>query len=1279
MSNLLDRSSLVLTPTAYNNGEALCIKPDDASGDFQFSRNSAATRVNAQGLVENVQILSSNLVQNGSFSEEGVQEVSNGSFSQEGVQLVTNGTFDSNIDFWNKGGGNFNPLSWDNGKIKVTNDVAQLNSARQTIATEIGKTYKISADVDSTNGITPRLASSNPTTAVIGTLGTIETLTYTFTATSTSSQIELFNWQNTIDKYNLWDNVSVREVGQNWDTFGTIDANNTVSFANNELTLRNDGSGSGVKQNALTIGKTYKVVINVTDIVGNGFKVDMGNLQNITTTGTKTFYLTATTASLLLYRNSTSPQAVNGATITNISVKEVGQNWDFVGDFEIGNNQSLITNASQYSQITQQSGSTFLTANRLYKLSADIPTLSISNALAYRVTGGAVTPISTSQVVNGKFETEFIMPSNGYLWFQTTGSYTGLNASITNISVIEITDDTNLPRINYEGFSYQDVLGSEEVVNGGFDNGGANWSNIGGFATFENSSVIFENNAKIYQNVVNDLSKEYNIEIEFSSISGNGIQLLVGNGNSFVSYSVSDIINNGNKINIAKESFIGSGILFIYSQNSSTSATITNVSVKEYLGQEVVPESGCGSWLFEPQSTNLLPYSEDFSQWGKANYTVQSNVAVSPSGNFDASFVTNPSGGGGLIKQVVNVTASTAYTFSFYAKRGTASDAKYSVYDNTNGGDIIPSTSYYSQINSDTFTRIKVSFTAPVGCTSLAVYVLRDNLSVGNTIVWGAMLEQNSFSTSYIPTSGSQVTRNQDVCTNGGSLASINSTSGTLYAEIAALNQTANVSQYITISDGTYNNRASILFSNGSTNSIRTFLRVGGVPQIDVSNAVSDVTDFNKIAFSYKENNFKIYLNGVLVSTDTSGSVWSADTITKLSFSEINTTGGAFFGKTKALAVWKEALSDQELADLTYPTPTFPTFTLDFNTIAEQFTFARGSEATYVDAQGLIQSTASNNAPRLDYSTGAEAFLLEPQSTNLLPYSEDFSQWSSSGDVTVESGYLAPDGTNNAYKVSGTTSALTLSAGLTTTTTRSIYARTVSGTGNAQLLTHNSNTNNLFTITEQWQRFDLNTANATGVNFFYAVDFRGSGTLSEVILWGANATNDQDYATSYIPSNGSQVTRNQETCINATPEINSEEGVLYFEGSALVDATIQRWISLGSGGNANRVSILFNAPSRISCSVRASSSAVYDANFNIGSQTNHTKAAIRYKNNDYSFFVNGVKVNSQLSGTLSFNSPLSELAFDSADGGSKFFGNTKDVQVYTKALSDAELIKLTTI
>ncbi len=79
--DLLEKASVILTPTAYNNGEALCVKPSDGSGDFDFSRNSAATRVNAQGLVENVQILSGNLVQNGDFSEEGAEEVSNGSFT----------------------------------------------------------------------------------------------------------------------------------------------------------------------------------------------------------------------------------------------------------------------------------------------------------------------------------------------------------------------------------------------------------------------------------------------------------------------------------------------------------------------------------------------------------------------------------------------------------------------------------------------------------------------------------------------------------------------------------------------------------------------------------------------------------------------------------------------------------------------------------------------------------------------------------------------------------------------------------------------------------------------------------------------------------------------------------------------------------------------------------------------------------------------------------------------------------------------------------------------
>ena len=122
-------------------------------------------------------------------------------------------------------------------------------------------------------------------------------------------------------------------------------------------------------------------------------------------------------------------------------------------------------------------------------------------------------------------------------------------------------------------------LGSEEVTNGNFSNGSSNWVNVND-ATFENSSVIFTNGARIYQNVASASSLVYKIVIDFSVISGDGVQILVGNGNSFVNYSVSDITNNNNQI-VAYSNFVGSGLLFIYSLSTNTNATITNVSVKQ--------------------------------------------------------------------------------------------------------------------------------------------------------------------------------------------------------------------------------------------------------------------------------------------------------------------------------------------------------------------------------------------------------------------------------------------------------------------------------------------------------------------------------------------------------------------------------------------------------------------------------------------------------------------------------------------------------------------------
>ena len=54
MSNLLDKSSILITPTAYNVSEILSMKPSDGSGDADFSRNSGATRTTQDLLIETV-------------------------------------------------------------------------------------------------------------------------------------------------------------------------------------------------------------------------------------------------------------------------------------------------------------------------------------------------------------------------------------------------------------------------------------------------------------------------------------------------------------------------------------------------------------------------------------------------------------------------------------------------------------------------------------------------------------------------------------------------------------------------------------------------------------------------------------------------------------------------------------------------------------------------------------------------------------------------------------------------------------------------------------------------------------------------------------------------------------------------------------------------------------------------------------------------------------------------------------------------------------------------
>jgi len=349
----------------------------------------------------------------------------------------------------------------------------------------------------------------------------------------------------------------------------------------------------------------------------------------------------------------------------------------------------------------------------------------------------------------------------------------------------------------------------------------------------------------------------------------------------------------------------------------------------------------------------------------------------------------------------------------------------------------------------------------------------------------------------------------------------------------------------------------------------------------------------------------------------------------------------------------------------------------------KDFDFSRGSTATYVGRNGLIASAASG-VPRIDFTNDTKGhLLLEPSTTNLVPYSEDFSQWSLlggiSGTVTYVSDLVNPDGSVGGYKISN--SGAFLSSTLTTTSQRSIYARSVSGTGNAQLMTHNSNTNNIFTLTEQWQRFDLNSAVSSGASTFY-VDLRGSETtLDEIYVWGANATNSQDYLTSYIPTTGATSTRNADVCNNSgsAQDFNSEEGVLYAEIAALADDQTNRAITLSDGTTDNIAQILYASGTSNKIRYIIRSGGVGGGNLDFSSTansiTNYNKIALRYKLNDAQAWINGTK----LSTDTSTNTPVSltRVDFLYSGIGNSFYGKVRNLQVFTEALTDEQLQKLT--
>ncbi len=909
--NLLEKANIITTATAYDNGKLHSVKGGEVA-DFDVVRGSAATRVTAQGLVENVQILSSNLVQNPSFSEEGVQEVSNGSFSQEGVELVTNGSFDNGGANWNVAGGN--PI-FENSSVNFVN-FSTINSNNTVV--EIGKTYKITYTISNKVGNSAFgffLGGWN--VAQYQDVGTHSEII----SVSSSSVIYIRNG-NSNSSVTI-DNCSVREVAQDWDLGTGWSIGEDKALAN--LTSSNDWLS---QTNVFTSGKIYKVSFEVLDYTSGSINLSLHSAwsQAYSANGVYTNYLTATGVNL---KFSSLANNFNGS-ITNISVKEVGMDWDILNDvasfsFENGIANIQGTANSANNGIKQVSISAVI--GKTYKISATLRS-NDGGLYRFRLLDGSYFDLGSGNSTEFETITSYhTATSTAFTIFATSWYTSGTsNFDISNISVIEITDDTNLPRISYENFSYQDALGSEEVVNGSFDTDTA-WSKGTGWSIANGTASHIGGSASYLSQSILEADTQYKVDISVTEVSGGGfVQIYMGGSPASV------LIQNVGEYEyiFTSQPSIGLG----FALRGAGNVGIDNVSVKEYLGQEVVPNSGTASVLLESQSTNLITYSEDFSDasWLKDDVIISSDLTISPSGKSNSSIVVVNTAASRHNFKVAKAGVNTA-TLSIFAKakelsyiqiasannvnqfanfdlsNGTIgsvgssfSDAKIENYGNGWYRCSVVSNNQYSQ----------AIFSLVTSSTSPWLEVWTSANNTDGLYFWGAQLEQLSHATSYIPTSGTIATRLADSVTGAGSSDLINSTEGVLYAEIAALTKDSSY-KLISLKAIDFNNRIEI--GIGNNNKIHVYLVSNSATLIGSTSQDFTIDEVFKVALKWSNTNgCTLYINGSKITT-AGNSTFSALDFNALDFN--NFYGNPFFGKTKALAVFNEALTDSELECLT--------------------------------------------------------------------------------------------------------------------------------------------------------------------------------------------------------------------------------------------------------------------------------------------------------------------------------------------------------------------------
>lgn len=326
---------------------------------------------------------------------------------------------------------------------------------------------------------------------------------------------------------------------------------------------------------------------------------------------------------------------------------------------------------------------------------------------------------------------------------------------------------------------------------------------------------------------------------------------------------------------------------FTVDRNSTASYVAEDGTIKTALANEPRFDwsSGKPALLVEGQATNLINYSLININWGKrASVTPTYNYGVAPDGTLTSTHLTwdnvNYSDAGYVWQSKGITKSSTAYTFSFWGKG--SGTVEVWIWNNS------PSSIRTTYTLTSEWQRFESTTTTSAGALSSSDYGFQNYTDLE---VWGVQLEEASTATSYIPTSGSTVTRlGEQIRSVPEGISNIQ---GTLFIDF---------NDYFTahgaISMGKYK-----------------LYRYSGHYEIYDGGWISNkvVSKKGKIAIRYNSEGTSIFINGVdetKVNTPAPTTPFNFD---------INITRSDNQAMIKSLNHYPTALTDEQLIELTTP------------------------------------------------------------------------------------------------------------------------------------------------------------------------------------------------------------------------------------------------------------------------------------------------------------------------------------------------------------------------